>query len=173
MSHPHPGKSSPSLCLILSALLVVGLGSLSDLAAQADNPLEDPMIRITSLPMDLDVNDVMAKVSEDVARGSGINKNMVTYYWQTFDAIYCPGCKGGAEKGILFVDVYAPGFLTDEQIAAVMTSLAASLEKHTGVSQKWVFIHTHIAEEGHTFIQGKVATWEEVKAFDQDDPPPN
>jgi hypothetical protein len=130
----------------------------------------DPMVRITSLPLGLNANQIMAKLSDDVSRDTGLGKNMVTYYWQTFDAIYCPACTDAPKTKVIFVDLYVPGFLTDKQIAGLMNSLAASLERHTGIAREWVFIHTHFPKEGHVYISGKVTTWEEVKSLDQKSP---
>jgi hypothetical protein len=133
----------------------------------------DPMVKITSLPTKLDVRAVVAKVSEDVSRDTGLDKNMVTYYWQTFDYVYCPGCKGaGIEGGIIFIDLYVPGFMTDEEIGKVMTSLAASLEKNAGINRKSLFIHTHVAEKNRIYMMGKVITdWSQVGGPAQKTPP--
>lgn len=133
---------------------------------------DDPMVRITSLPLGLNVNEIMAKLSKDVSRDTGLKENMVTYYWQTFDAEYCPACDGASKNRVIFVDLYVPGFLTDKQIAGLMTSLAASLEKHTGTPKEWVFIHTHFPKEGHIYISGKVAAWDEIKGTDEKAPAP-
>jgi alpha-beta hydrolase superfamily lysophospholipase len=152
-----------ALCVFVLALAV---------PVQAEIVPADPMVRITSLPLGLNVKEIMTKLSDDVSRDTGLNKNMITYYWQTFDAVYCPGCKGAPKTLVIFVDLYVPGSFTDKQIAGLMTSLAASLEKHTGIAKEWVFIHTHFPKEGHVFITGKVATWEEIKALDQKAPSP-
>jgi len=156
-----------SLWMVLCAFVLA-----SGVPVQAGIMGDDPMVRITSLPLGLNVNEIMAKLSDDVSRDTGLNKNMVTYYWQTFDAVYCPGCKGAPKTLLIFVDLYVPGFLTDNQIAGLMTSLAASIEKHTGIAKEWVFIHTHFPKEGHIYISGKVATWDEVKSLDQKAPSP-
>ena len=89
------------------------------------------MVRITSLPLGLDVNEVMAGLSDDVSRDTGLDKNLMTYYWQTFDAVYCPALKDAVVQHPIFVDMYVPGFLTDEVIAGLMISLASfSTEAH-------------------------------------------
>ena len=130
---------------------------------------KDPMIRITSLPTKLDIPTVLAKVSDDVSRATGLDKNLITYYWQTFDYVYCPGCQGaGIENGVTFVDIYVPGFLTDDDVGKVMTSLAAALEKNAGISQKSLYIHTHTAQLNRLFINGEVVTdWSQAG-----EPPP-
>ena len=53
----------------------------------------DPMIKITTLPMKEDVRPIMEAISKDVSKATGLDEGFVTYYWQSFDAIYCPGCK--------------------------------------------------------------------------------
>jgi hypothetical protein len=156
----RPNRLSPLAVLLCASILALGI------SAQAQIGTDDPMVRITSLPLGLDVKEVMVKLSDDVSRDTGLDKNMVTYYWQTFDAVYCPGCEDTTGNHLIFVDLYVPGFLTDEQIAGLMTSLAASLEKHTGIDKKGVFIHTHVPKEGHVYISGKVVKWEEIKSLD-------
>lgn len=164
-----PGPLLLKAGLFLVTILYVFVFALS-LPVQAEIVSNDPMVRITSLPLGLNAKEVMAKLSEDVSRDTGLSKNMVTYYWQTFDAVYCPACEGAPKAIVIFVDLYVPGFMTDKQIAVLMTSLASSLEKHTGISREWVFIHTHFPKEGHIYISGKVVKWEDVKALDQKTP---
>lgn len=164
---------SAPLKTLFSLWMVLGVFVLAlAVPVQGEIVPDDPMVRITSLPLGLNVKEIMAKLSDDVSRDTGLNKNMITYFWQTFDAVYCPGCKGAPKTLVIFVDLYVPGFLTDKQIAGLMTSLAASLQNHTGIAKEWVFIHTHFPKEGHVFISGKVATWEEVKGLDQKAPSP-
>ena len=134
------------------------------LLAEGGGITTDPMVKITTLPTKLDVKAVLAKVSDDVARDTGLDKNMVTYFWQTFDYIYCPGCgDAGIEGGVTFIDLYVPGFMTDEEIGKVMTSLALSLEKNAGINKKSLFIHTHVAEENRLYMMGEIITdWSQV-----------
>jgi len=120
---------------------------------------KDPMIRITSLPTKLDIPALLAKVSDDVSRATGLDKNLITYYWQTFDYVYCPGCEGaGIKNGITFIDLYVPGFLTDDDVEKIMTGLAASLEKNAGIPRNSLFIHTHTAQLNRLYINGQVVT---------------
>jgi hypothetical protein len=136
-------------------MLPAGGGSLGE---------TDPMIKITSLPTKLDIKAVLTKVSDDVSRDTGLDKNMVTYYWQTFDCIYGPEASAaGIEGDIVFIDIYVPGFMTDEDIGKVMTSLAVSLEKNAGINRKSLFIYTHVCELKRLYMMGKVITdWSQV-----------
>lgn len=152
--------------LLLGTMMYVLVIALS-LPVQAEIVSDDPMVRITSLPLGLNATEVMTKLSDDVSRDTGLGKNMVTYYWQTFDAVYCPACGGAPKASVIFVDLYVPGFMTDKQIGGLMTSLASSLEKHTGIAKEWVFIQTHFPKEGHVYISGKVAKWDDIKGSDQ------
>ena len=160
-----PGAKS--LVWMIACVLVLALNA----PVAAGLAEDDPMVKITSLPLGLNANDIMVKLSDDVSRDTGLAKDMITYYWQTFDVMYCPGCKGGPKTLVIFVDLYVPGFLTDKDIAGFMTSLAASLERHTGIPKEWIFIHTHFPKEGHIYIAGKVTTWSEVKSLDRKAPP--
>jgi len=122
------------------------------------------MVRITSVPLGLDVNEVMAGLSDDVSRDTGLDRNLMTYYWQTFDAVYCPALKDAIVQQPIFVDMYVPGFMTDEVIAGLMTSLALSLQERAGIPKEFVFIHTHVPKEGHVYIAGGVAKWQELES---------
>lgn len=143
------------------------------LLAEGGGIATDPMVKITSLPTKLDVKAVLKKVSDDVSRDIGLDKNMVTYYWQTFDYIYCPGCENaGIEDNIIFIDLYVPGFMPDDEIGKVMTSLAISLEKHAGINRKSLFIHAHVAEENRLYMMGEVITdWSQVGGPTQEPSP--
>jgi len=121
----------------------------------------DPMVRITYAKSGLDVPAVLAAVSRDVSKATGLGEELVTYYWQTFDAIHCMG-KPATDKP-LFVDLYVPGFFTDEQVSGLMTAIADSLAKNTGVDKKWVFIHTHFPLQGQVYINGGVEHWDNYR----------
>jgi hypothetical protein len=148
-------KKIISFLMVMCALVLI----FSVPAAQAQIDAKDPMVRITSLPLGLDVNQIMVKLSDDVSKDTGIAKNMITYYWQTFDAVYCPSAKEPEKAKIIFVDLYAPGFMTDKQVGEVMVSLANSLEKHTKISKELVFIQAHVGKAEHVYISGKMAKW--------------
>lgn len=150
------------LYLVVAVILSGMVGMIAPVQAHAGDTT-DPMIKITSLPIKQNLNEVMAGLSADVSRDTGLDENFVTYYWQTFDEIYCPGCAGAKIKKPIFVDLYVPGFMTDEQIQDVMTSLAVSLEKHTDYTRKELFMHTHVAMLGRIFINGVVVNnWKQA-----------
>lgn len=161
------GMKAIESCRIISffAYLLLFCTSMLVLSISAEAQLreDDPMVRITSRPLDIDKKEVMVNLSNDITRETGIPKDMVTYYWQTFDAVYCPGCEDESGGELIFVDLYVPGFMTDEEIAGIMTNLAESLEKHTGIDKKGVFIQAHFPKEGHVYISGKIAKWDEIK----------
>lgn len=148
---------------VLLAVLLSGVMSMFAGMPVMAGDTTDPMVKITSLPIEQNLQEVMAGLSADVSSETGLDENFVTYYWQTFDEIYCPGCKGAKIKEPIFVDLYVPGFMPDEQIQKVMTSLAASLEKHTDYDRKEIFMHTHVADLGRIFITGVVVTnWKQA-----------
>ena len=158
--------------IVLFGLICCLVSTAPVLLAEGGGIATDPMVKITSLPTKLDVQAILSKVSEDVSRDTGLDKNMVTYYWQTFDYIYCPGCKDAGIEDIIFIDLYVPGFMTDEDIGKVMTSLAASLEKNAGINRKSLFIHTHVAEKNRIYMMGEVITdWSQVGGPPQEPTP--
>jgi hypothetical protein len=138
------------LCCLLFFLTIPAVGQAQIVAA-------DPMVRITSLPLPgVNVNELLVKISDDVASGTGIPKEMLTYYYQSFEAMYCPVSKDPNDR-VIFVDLYVPIFMTDLDIGKVMTTMAESISRHTGFAKEWVFIHTHYPKPGHVYISGKIA----------------
>lgn len=125
-------------------------------AAQAQQGLDpaDPMVRVTAGKLDIDPNAALAGVATDVKAATGLGPELVTYYWQTFDAIILAG-KPATDKP-LFVDLYVPCFLSQKQVEDILVALGDSLSKRTGMDKKWIFIHTHFPRENHVYIDGKV-----------------
>ena len=153
--------------LFLKALifgLFFVLISLQVPTAYAGSKIEgDPMIKITCLPIKQNLQEVMAGISANVSRDTGLEEKFVTYYWQTFDEIYCPGCKTANIKKPIFVDLYVPAFINENDRKKIMTSLAIALEKYTDYTRKDIFMHTHIAEKSQLFIMGNLVTnWKQV-----------
>lgn len=149
----------PALAIPALVLLTVWAiwATVSPALAGGLNPA-DPMVRITAPKIDVDAPAVLAAVSRDVAAATGLGEELVTYYWQTFDAVHCMG-KPAKDKP-LFVDLYVPGFFTDAQVAGMMTAIAESLAKHTRMDKKWVFVHTHFPLQGQVYISGQVSHWD-------------
>lgn len=154
------GLSSPVLIMFP---LIICLGILAMVPARSawggEMSRTDPMIRITSMPTNLNIHDVLVKVSKDVSQGANLDIRMITYYWQTFDAVYCPGCEeAGIKNGVTFVDMYVPAFMTEKEVQKVMTSLAAALHKHAGIDPNSIYMYTHVGEKGRLYIKGRVLT---------------
>ncbi|QLA14764.1 alpha/beta hydrolase family protein [Desulfolutivibrio sulfoxidireducens] len=146
----------PALLIVFAVLL--GSPGLAVANAQGGINPADPMVRITYAKSNLDVPAVLAAVSRDVAKSTGLGEELVTYYWQTFDAVHCMG-KPSTDKP-LFVDLYVPGFFTDDLVAKMMTAIAESLARNTGLDKKWVFVHTHFPLQGQVYINGEVSHWD-------------
>jgi hypothetical protein len=166
------GSSFPGKHIVAAVLMLVMLGAGKIVPVTAADGIDpnDPMVRITSAPIDKDVRAILANLSRDVTRATGIEEKFITYYWQTFDAIHCMG-KASKDKPI-FVDLYVPGFFTDEQVAGLMTAIAESLSKHSGIGKDWVFIHTHFPLQGQVYISGHVEHWENYRGAKAGSPKP-
>ena len=123
---------------------------------------QDPMVKISALPIDKDVDEVLAGISKDVSHDTGIDQEYITYYWQPLSNINCMGEK--RTDGPILVDLYVPGFFDNEQIASMMTSLAVAIEKHVGLDRKWVFIQTHFPKQGQVYLSGEIQVWDDYKA---------
>jgi len=117
----------------------------------------DPMVRVTSPPCDLDVNKVLAAVSKDVSKATGIKESFITYYWQTFDNVVYEGKE--TDKP-LYVDLYVPGFFSDDDVKGMLNAVADALVDHAGVERKWLFIHTHFPLPEQVYIGGGITKWD-------------
>ncbi|MGE4557542.1 MAG: alpha/beta hydrolase [Desulfovibrionaceae bacterium] len=132
-------------------------------AAYAEGGIDpaDPMVRVTSPPgVDLDIDAVLAAVSKDVSKKTGIKESFITYYWQTFDTVIY---EGKQTKKPLFVDLYVPAFLSQEDIEGVINAVADGLVEHAGAERKWIFIHTHYPLDGQVYIGGEIQRWDTDK----------
>ena len=76
----------------------------------------DPMVKICALPIDGDVDEILAGISADVSRDTGIEEQYITYYWVPMTNVICMGEK--TTDYPILVDLYVPGFFTNEQIAS-------------------------------------------------------
>ncbi|HPQ36878.1 MAG TPA: alpha/beta fold hydrolase [Synergistaceae bacterium] len=128
---------------------------------------EDPMVRIMSLPLSEDVDAILAGISREVSRETGLPQEFITYYWQSIDNINCMGNK--TVDYPIFVDLYVPGFLATPEIKGLMTSIADNIEKFAKIDKKWVFIHTHFPRQEQVYISGEVASWDNYQG--NADPP--
>jgi hypothetical protein len=125
--------------------------------AQGGLAPEDPMVRITAPPVEFEVSAVLAKVGKDVSKATGIKESLITYYWQTFDAIVY---EGKDTKKPLFVDLYVPSFFSDDDVRQMMNAVADALVAHAGVERKWLFIHTHFPLPEQVYINGGITKYD-------------
>lgn len=127
----------------------------------------DPMVKITSPPRDLDVNKVLALVSKDVSKETGIKESFITYYWQTFDHAVYEGKENGSPT---FVDLYVPGFFSDDDVHGMLNAIADALVKHAGAERNWVFIHTHFPLPQQVYIGGAITSWDTYRGKPNNNP---
>lgn len=141
------------------AVVLIFLGSIlpgQALRAGGIAP-EDPMVRITSAPVDFDKNAVLDAVSKDVSEVTGIDISFITYFWQTFDTIVYEGKSTSAP---VFVDLYVPSFFSDADVKGMLNAVADALVKHAGADRKWLFIHTHFPNPEQVYIAGGITSWD-------------
>lgn len=139
--------------------IVFCLVLLTAATAQAER-VKDPMVRITSLPIEQDINAVMAGMADDVSAAVGLDKSLITYYWQYFAAINCMGEKTMDRP--IYVDINVPCFMDNATIAKLMNAIADSLVKHVGIERKWVFVSTLRAESGHVLLSNEIQYCDET-----------
>ena len=147
------------ITLFVSFVLPCSLAAASE---ESGLYAQDPMVKISALPIDKDVDEVLAGISKDVSRDTGIEQQYITYYWQPLSNINCMGEK--RTDGPILVDLYVPGFFDNEQIGSMMTSLAVAIEKYVGLDRKWIFIQTHFPKQGQVYLSGEIQVWDDYKA---------
>jgi len=134
----------------------------------------DPLIKISVLPMEVDVPDVLAKLSADVAEVSGIPLEGITVTWETIPAghLNWNGISGESFDSGEFpalVEVFLASFLGEEMIEKIMLTIAESLETHAGIPQRQVFEIVTVQEPGHVFTYGEIMRWDPPKESGRDD----
>ena len=149
-----------TVIVMVSLLLSVALSSTGASAVNGLNA-QDPMVKISSLPIDKNKDEVLAAISKDVSRDTGIEQEYITYYWQTLDAVNCMGKK--TTNYPILVDLYVPGFFDNKKIGSMMTSLAAALERNVGIDRKWVFVQAHFPNQAQVYLSGEVQVWDDYK----------
>ena len=150
--------------LTLLFITLLSIGCQNDNGEQTSQRITgDPMVKITSLPIKQEISKILPLISQAVSDETGLDKKFITYYWQYFENIYCPGLEANDLKCPIFIDLYTPAFMSKEDIQTVMKSVASALEIYTDYSQEEIFIHTHIAEKHQLFINGDIVTnWSQV-----------
>jgi esterase/lipase len=159
-------KSFPILAIAM-LMALYAFSSPSQASATGGIDPADPMVRITSPPVDFDIDAVMAAVGKDVSKATGIKESFITYFWQTFDSMVYDGKK--TEKP-LFVDLYVPSFFSDDDVHGMMNAVADALVDHAGVDRKWLFIHTHFPLPGQVYISGGITNWDTYRGFPNNKP---
>jgi len=133
-----------------------------------DMSTADPMVKITTLPFTGELKDTMKSISTYVSAATGLSESFITYYWQSFDEIYCPGCEEANIKSPVFVDLYVPAFISSDERKVIMVSIAEAIAKYTEYSLEEIFIHTHISQKDQLFISGDIVTnWSQVGGPDE------
>ncbi|WP_419786561.1 alpha/beta hydrolase family protein [Pseudodesulfovibrio sp.] len=155
------------ITVIIAGLACVGAMLPYSVAASGGIDPADPMVRVTSPPVSFDPQKVLAAVAKDVSKATGIKESFITYYWQTFDNIVYEGKE--TDKP-LFVDLYVPGFFSDDDVHGMLNAVADALVDHAKVERKWLFIHTHFPLPGQVYIGGGITEWTTYRGKPNTDP---
>ena len=96
------------LTFLLATLLSI-FGCQNDKDKQTSSKITgDPMVKITSLPIKQEISKILPLISKAVSEETGLDKKFITYYWQYFENIYCPGLEANDLECPLFIDLYTP-----------------------------------------------------------------
>jgi hypothetical protein len=125
-----------------------------------------PFIHIKSLPLDKPINiqNTVVEISKDFAIETGISLEHVTVTWTYFQAgHYAAGGKVSANQADdshpLLIDVLAPDFNSQTQLEKMLSIIANSVSRHTGISVTNIFIHYREASSARVFDSGVISRW--------------
>lgn len=125
-----------------------------------------PFIHIKSLPFaePLDTAALVEGLAKDFADGTGVAIEHVTATWEYFR----PGHYAVAGKTAshqpqnshpVLVDLLAPDFNSSEEVAQMLSTVAASIAKRAGIPIGNIFINCREAHAGMVFDAGEVMRW--------------
>ena len=125
-----------------------------------------PFIHVKSLPFDgaFQAEEVVAGITADFAVSTGIGLEHVTATWEFFQPRHYAVAGKVAESQPqnshpVLVDLLAPDFNDMETITKMLSSVAESIAKRTGVPQQHIFINHRQAHSGMVFDAGEVVRW--------------
>ena len=125
-----------------------------------------PFIHIKSLPPvdDPDISEVLKQLSQRFAEANGIDERHVTVTWEYFQPQHYRfgGVSGDAldpQRHQVLVDLLVPDFNDAPTIAAMMQSIATTLEEILSIPGKAIFIHTRFAASGMVLDAGEIVRW--------------
>ncbi len=134
--------------------------------ANAGDCWRDPLVKISILPNDIDVEDFLPKLSKDISDASGVPESGITVIWNEIPAKRMItggklGIKNENEEHPVVVELNLAGFFTQEEIEETMEGIAESFEEHTNVDSKQVFIITTLQESGKVYVFDETMKWED------------
>ncbi|BHH82400.1 hypothetical protein [Desulforhopalus sp. 52FAK] len=129
-----------------------------------------PFVKISALPAkSYEIEEVIRAVEVRLYEGKGgfLPVGSATVLWQTLNAIaHTPEATGkqeylyefDAEKKEfpIFVDLYLTSVFSYGEIAKIMNSVTSTIAELTEIDPRFVFIHSHIGNPGHVFIDNGV-----------------
>lgn len=126
-----------------------------------------PLVRIKSLPFEQEVEipQAIRNLSQAVADAADIELHHVMVTWEYLPAShYAHNGKVAAYQAInthpLLVDLIAPNFNTEEQIAAMLELIANTIAEQVPVAKSNIFINFTPAYSDGVYDEGHVVEWE-------------
>jgi len=127
-----------------------------------------PFVKISALPGgDFNCAEVMEAMEENFALKADLPLGTATFIWQSLDCMTHRQKGETAPRSLkkfdpsakeipIFVDLYITSVFDYESIAKMMDSITTVLNKKTCIPREYVFIHTHIGNPGHVYINDGV-----------------
>lgn len=125
-----------------------------------------PFIHIRSLPFEppLDLATAVAALSRDFASATQIDLEHVTVTWELlppghYAAAGQTASVQPADSHPVLVDLLAPEFNCDETVMSMLSAVAQSIARVSGVAEHNVFVNYRQARSGQVFDAGKIVRW--------------
>lgn len=125
-----------------------------------------PFIHIRSLPLasGKDVAAAVSAIGAEFAQATGVALEHVTVTWDYLrPGHYAAGGEIATDQPQfshpVLVDLLAPDFNSEAEIASMLRVAAASVGRHAGVAADNVFLCYHAARSGRIFDQGRIVRW--------------
>ncbi|MGF1787665.1 hypothetical protein L4D00_17875 [Photobacterium swingsii] len=128
-----------------------------------------PLIRIKSLPFsqqEVPIPQVLNSLSRAVSAATDIDPHHIMLTWDYIPAgHYVHGGKAVHQQPInthpILIDLIAPNFNTEQQIASILELIASTLIEQVPVAKNNIFINFTPAYSDGVYDSGQVVEWDE------------
>ncbi|MGF1728112.1 hypothetical protein [Photobacterium kasasachensis] len=126
-----------------------------------------PLVRIKSLPFDheVPVPQVISALSQAISDAANIEQQHIMVTWEYLaQSHYAHHGKVAANQPInthpLLIDLIAPNFNTEEQIASMLELIAHTIAEQVPIAKNNIFINFTPAYSDGVYDEGHIVEWD-------------